>query len=172
MEKLDSTLMSEILDRAKQEQDLRRLGAEEGYSPDIVARLKQVDADNTIFIKEFVHTHGWPKISETGKEVAEAVWLMVQHSPDVNFMEKCLRMMETMLDEVEPTNLVRTIDRVRILKGKPQYYGTHFRQKADGTHEVIRPIEDEENVDERRRALGMPSIREKLEQYDEEIRAR
>jgi hypothetical protein len=44
-------------------------------------------------------------------------------------------------------------------QGKPQIYGTQFTSAADGKL-VLHPIEDAEHVDERRRAVGLPSMAE------------
>ena len=49
-------------------------------------------------------------------------------------------------------------------EGRPQVYGTQMTADQDGAP-VAWPIEDEEHVEERRRAMGMPSIAEYLQAW-------
>ena len=88
-----------------------------------------------------------------------AAWLIAQHTPDKDFLKQCLKLMQENPTEVEPHNLARTIDRVRLAEGKLQYYGTHFGLQPNGRYEVL-PIEDTENVEKRRLAMGLPTIAE------------
>ncbi len=161
MPKYPPSVKDELLHRAKKEQSLRQLWEKDLESQKIIDKIRKVDINNTAFLKKVVKRYGWPKISEVGKKVAMAAWLILQHSPDKKFMEECLSLMEVMPDEVEPTNLARTIDRVRILNGKLQYYGTHFRQKSDGKYEIM-PTEDKKHLEKRRKAMGLPTVEEML----------
>ncbi len=128
-------------------------------------RVRKVDADNTVFLKKLIAEYGWPKISIVGKDVALEAWYIAQHTPDKDFLKECLKLMQQNPNEVEAFNLARTIDRIRLGDGLPQYYGTHFIQSSDGKW-VPQPIEDEDNVDERRAKIGQPSMEEKLKEYN------
>lgn len=149
----------ELLARAAKEQKIRARWEKDWDNKEIQKEAQEADAKNTVFLKKVVKEYGWPKISEVGKDVAMAAWLMLQHSPDKKFMEDCLKLMQKAPHEVEPANLARTIDRVRILNGQKQYYGTHF-EKKDGQWLPI-PIDDEKNVEERRAKMGLPKIEQK-----------
>lgn len=154
----------ELLKRAEAEQALR---AEWGDSDNEELRLKVLaqDTENTIFLKKLIKGAGWPKITKVGKEAAMAAWLIAQHSPDKDFRRLCLELMQEAPDEVEPHNIARTIDRVRIEEGKQQYFGTHFMKSEDGTW-IPMPIEDEEHVEQRRADYGLPTIAEKINEYN------
>ena len=52
--------------------------------------------------------------------------------------------------------LATSVDRVRVSEGKPQVYGTQFHE-VDGVW-VPQPIEDEANVDARRKNVGLPPL--------------
>ena len=54
---------------------------------------------------------------------------------------------------VEPADIAYLEDRLLIMEGKPQIYGTQFRT-IDGVSEPF-PIEDPEHVDERRASVGL-----------------
>jgi hypothetical protein len=108
MTELNPAIKNELLQRAEAEQALRK---EWGDNDNEEIRLKVLaqDADNTIFLKYLIKSKGWPKMSEVGKEVAMAAWLIAQHSPDRAFRKHCLELMQEAPEEVEPQNLVRTI---------------------------------------------------------------
>lgn len=165
MKELSSEIMDELLQRAEAEQALRQQWDDndtEEFRLQVLAR----DNDNTAFLKELVETSGWPTISEVGKEVAMASWLIAQHTPEKTFLRHCLELMLESPDEVEPQNLARTIDRVRIYGGHKQWFGTHFTKSEDGSFAPM-PIEDAEHVDERRARWGLPSIEEKTKEYNQ-----
>lgn len=167
MPKYPPSVKNELIARAQKEQDLRQLWEKDLQNERIREEVRITDDQNTAFLKRVVSKYGWPKVSEVGKKAAESAWLMLQHSPEIKFMEKCLKLMEAMPNEVEPPNLARTIDRVRILKGKFQYYGTHFQQIDNSKYEAM-PIEDREHVEERRKIMKLPPIEEKLKELNQD----
>ena len=57
-------------------------------------------------------------------------------------------------------------DRVRIAEGKPQVYGTQGQTNPDGVL-IPFPIEDEEHVDERPKAIGLEPIVEYFKNMNE-----
>ncbi len=64
--------------------------------------LSELDNDNTEKLKEIVALHGWPTLSKFGKESCQNAWLIVQHSPDIDFQKECLELMKRLPDhEVE-----------------------------------------------------------------------
>jgi Family of unknown function (DUF6624) len=144
--------------------------AREGFSLQMesekVAAIQAIDAKHTARMKAVVAQHGWPGRSLVGDDGAHAAWLLVQHA-EVSFMAQCLPLMDRAVsaDEASPTDYAYLLDRVRMNQGKPQVYGTQFISGADGKL-GLHPIEDPEHVDERRRAVGLPSMAE----YEKKIR--
>ena len=123
---------------------------------------QEVDRDNLAWIKRVVAKHGWPGKSLVGSAAAQSAFLLVQHAAsDHEFMEGCLRKMEAAgRGEVEPMNLAYLTDRVLVLSGKKQKYGTQLTWK-DGVL-IVSPIEDEAVVDERRKAVGLGPLKDYL----------
>lgn len=119
-----------------------------------------VDEVNTARLKEIVATHGWPKVSNVGKEAASAAWLLAQHADhDPEFQAQCLNMMKQLPpNEVDPTNLAYLEDRVRVNTGRPQLYGTQFHRQNGRI--MPQPIEDEAHVEQRRKAIGLKPLSE------------
>jgi len=60
------------------------------------------------------------------------------------------------LKQVKNEHRVMFIDKIRILSGKQQLYGTQYK-KINGKIELL-PTEDIDNLDNRRKELGLPDI--------------
>lgn len=147
---------------AKIDQDMReKLLLGSGHWDD------SVDANNTERMRLIVASIGWPTISKVGEQASSNAWLLVQHADrHVDFQEQCLALMKQQAaGEVTLRNIAMLEDRVRVNKNQPQLYGTQFRQTT-GEHKPLH-IEDEENVDERRKKMGLDSLKENIaEMYE------
>jgi len=127
-----------------------------------------VDQNNTASLKMIVRRMtGWPTISDVGAEAADAAWLIAQHADhDPEFQLECLDLMKAAPEnEVPRPNIARLEDRVRLNMGKPQLYGTQF-DEVYGVF-IPRPIEDLYNVDDRRKAMGLGTLSEGLQEMYE-----
>ena len=99
-----------------------------------------------------------------GKDGAFAVWLLVQHADlSPKFQRKCLDLMAKVPpDEISRSNFAYLTDRVLLAEGKKQLYGTQFTL-TNGVC-TLRPLEDEANVDKRRKDVGLPPLAEYLKE--------
>jgi hypothetical protein len=127
---------------------------------DLGAEIARIDAENTAWMKQVVGDRGWFTYSDVGAEATDAAWLLVQHADDdPEFQRLCLDLMSALsANEVSQTNVALLTDRVRIKEGKKQLYGSQFVIRNDEW--VPLEIEDEENVDARREAVGLPPMSE------------
>lgn len=125
----------------------------------------EVDRSNTARLKVIIDEIGWPTISKVGSEASTAAWLLAQHADsDRPFQERALLMMkECSVIEVAPWNIAFLEDRVLMWKGMPQLYGTQCSYQ-DGVVKPL-PILDEQHVDERRAAAGLPPLAEYLAEF-------
>ncbi len=133
-----------------------------------------VDRKNTDAMKEIIGQIGWPTTSKVGNDASRAAWLLVQHADhEPQFQERCLVFLKEQTEgEVRLQDVAYLEDRVRVNTGRPQPYGTQFRETRNPDGQVVaygpRPIEDPERVNERRAAMGL----EPLEDYTEMITKR
>jgi hypothetical protein len=134
----------------------------------LLMRMTEADAQNTMWLDEIIKQHGWPTKSLVGEDGAQAAFLIVQHSPAPQFQKKCLELLEKAVgqNEADMINLAYLTDRIRIFEGKPQVYGTQGQTYADGLI-IPCPIEDEEHVDERRQSIGLEPIAEYFKSMNE-----
>ena len=63
--------------------------------------------------------------------------------------------------DIEKRFFALLVNRVRVRKGQRQLYGSQLTQLANDTFEIY-PIEDEINVDIRRREMGMEPLAESV----------
>jgi len=155
-------LREQLLKRAAEDQRIRT-----SPQPNIL-EWHRIDADNTAFMKTVIENHGWPGNSMVGSDGALAAWLLVQHADsDVAFQKKCLELLIQAVEKKEalPEHMAYLTDRVLVWEGKPQRYGTQFHM-VNGEL-VPQPIEDEANVDARRKQVGLPSLAEYARQMRE-----
>jgi hypothetical protein len=122
----------------------------------------EIDRVNTTRLKQIVAQVGWPTVSRVGREASSAAWLLVQHAPDdLDFMRHCLELMkQAEPGEVKLSNVAFLEDRVRILQGRPQLYGTQFCNTGDGYQPL--PIENPDSVDERRSSMELDTLAENV----------
>ena len=53
-----------------------------------------LDTESTEFLRTIVTAIGWPTLRMVGSKASTAAWLLLQHSPDIDFMEHCLELMK------------------------------------------------------------------------------
>ena len=150
-DRLFESVKNELLQASAEDQKMRNdvKDGKKEFDP-------QVDIKNTDKLKRIILEMGWPTKSKFGEEAAHAAWMIAQHSDkETAFQRLCLEAMKNLSeDEIEKADLALLEDRVRIKEGKPQLYGTQFSVSEDGKFEP-EPIEDENNLDKRRKEMGL-----------------
>ncbi len=124
-------------------------------------KLHDVDRKNLVRMKQIVKRFGWPGKSLVGSDGAQAAWLLVQHADaDVAFQKRCLALIIAAVKqgEASPEQMAYLTDRVRVAERKKQVYGTQFHE-VNGKQEPF-PIENEAQLDHRRKEVGMPPMAE------------
>ena len=128
----------------------------DGYHPEMQA----VHDANAAALQAILEEHGWPTAALAGNEGAHGAWLIAQHAialPD--FQRACLVALESAASsgrapQWQPAML---LDRILVLEGKPQLYGTQFDWDEAGEMSPL-PIEHADTVDRRRADLGLPPL--------------
>jgi hypothetical protein len=165
-----TTLATELIAMAEEDQRVRaELLAEgtlfDGYQP----RMAEVHHRNALRLAAIMRDVGWPGRSRVGARAADAAWLVLQHAiGDPEVMRRGLELVRAAatIGDVDPIQVAMLEDRIRTYSGLPQRYGTQFDWDDRGEMNP-RPIEDPEHVDERRRAIGLPPLAEKLREIRE-----
>jgi hypothetical protein len=145
----------------KGEQQLR---SERVDSPDdlqFAEHIAEIDAQNITWLETIIEQQGFPGLSVVDVDGLQAMFLLIQHSPNFEFQKKCLALMELALPqgESDPVHVAYLTDRILMREGKPQIYGTQGSSLENGVI-VPHPIEGEEHVNERRKAIGLEPVEE------------
>ena len=131
------------------------LGTDEYYP-----KIRQIHERNTSRIKEIIKENGWPGNDLVGTHGADAAWYITQHSVlDTEFMNSCLPLLQDAVanKQAEGRHLVFLLDRTLTMAGKPQKYGTQFKNNEEGKT-ISFPIENPEIVDDLRADLGLETL--------------
>lgn len=151
----DEAIAAELVVMAERDQAMRRQAARDrSLSPAVL------DRPHTERLREIISRIGWPTRSRVGDDAEHAAWLIAQHAiHDPGFQERCLGLMRQQpASEVCPQHAAYLEDRINVLAGRPQRYGTQLVEH-DGAL-VPSPLASEANVDELRRSVGLGPLAE------------
>ncbi len=156
-------LRENLLLMEKQDQEARMFLTSSGLrinpsSPESM-RMRAVDSANLKRLKHIVTQDGFPTAEMVGLDGVGAAWLLTVHAADdPDFQEKVLKLTKEHVrrGEVSSDQVALLTDDLLSARGKPQRYGTNFVLR-DGELKPA-PMEDEANVDKRRRAAGLGTL--------------
>lgn len=114
-----------------------------------------LDKLHTEQLKDIIQDIGWPTISKVGKSASEAAWIIAQHAmDDPTFMQHCLVLMKEVENEIEKWQIAYLMDRLLMIEGKPQLYGTQYKKDEAGAMRMWK-VEDPNQLDVRRKEIGL-----------------
>ncbi|HCQ12718.1 DUF6624 domain-containing protein [Flavobacterium sp.] len=127
--------------------------------------MKSLHNENAKILDTIINVIGYPTIDKVGEEANEAAWLIIQHSIEQpKFMKKCAELLEIAVKErkADRKSLAFLTDRIAVLEGTPQLYGTQFDWDEYG---MLSPnhFDDVIKVNERRKLLGFNTLEEQTE---------
>jgi hypothetical protein len=153
-EKLTDELLSMVVEDHRVRAKLVSDGSLfEGYHP----LMQEIHERNAARLMVILENHGWPGRSLVGEKAAEAAWLILQHAignPTLQRLGLSLLKEAATKGEIPLIQVAMLEDRIRVNEGKRQRYGTQFDWDKNGQMSPL-PIEDEGNVDMRRREIGL-----------------
>ena len=114
-------------------------------------------------VEALVARKGWPLAGQVGKEAAMGAYLVVMHSQD-GAQKKYLPAVKAACEagELPWVRYANMVDRSLFNENLPQRYGTHTRYNERTKTEELYPLEDASRVDEWRKEVGLPPLREAL----------
>jgi hypothetical protein len=156
-------------DKRKQITKIREAARAKGEEPDkaemaqLWQEIGEQDKKNQARVTELLDKHGWLSKAQVGSLAANAIYLVVQHSPPA-MQEKYLPMMRQAAEagELQKSSLALTEDRVLMRQNKPQLYGSQVKT-IDGVD--LATVADPDNLDSRRKAMGLEPICAYLERF-------
>jgi hypothetical protein len=136
-----------------------QLGA--GYNEE----MQELHNKNAQVLHDIIQIIGYPTIDKVGQEASDASWLVIQHAiGQPGFMRMCVSLLEDAVNEhrADAKQLAYLTDRIAVLEGKLQLYGTQFDWDENG-YLSPNPIDDRVTVNERRKIFGLNTLEEQTE---------
>ncbi|MBI2475822.1 MAG: hypothetical protein HYV67_01090 [Candidatus Taylorbacteria bacterium] len=122
--------------------------------------LEKINLGHTAILKKIIAKHGFSFKNSTSEKAYASAFLITQHSDDLGFMERVRRIFSGSSGaQINKSDLGYLIDRIKVLKGLPQVYGTQYKKTRAGKITFF-DIKDIKNLDKRRKKLGMETLNE------------
>lgn len=128
------------------------------------AKMQAVDAENQAVVFEILDSIGWPQnLSDTA---SSAIFLVIDHA-ELDAQQKYLHLIKQAAKngDLAKSDCATLEDRILMGLNKPQIYGTQtkfFIHNGQQSPNYIWPIADNENVNNIRSEIGLPTIEEYL----------
>lgn len=157
----NSKLRAELLGMAEMDDELRsQITADKMRDTEFMTELlDELQAREVKFaarMSEILHEFGWPGEGMVGSDGAASAWILVGHG-DIDLQERAVELIkQTENSGVAEADLAEITDRVLVGRGRPQLYGTQFRQFHGRL--VQEPVDNADSVDARRARLGLPAM--------------
>jgi hypothetical protein len=140
-------------------------GEREAANTAMWAPLMAMDERLLAELLPMVPADGWFRKSVYGEQAASAAFLIIQHS-DIEQWRRFVPVLEPLVatGEINGSQYGLMYDRLAVNEGRPQRYGTQMTCKA-GKWVIDREnLEDPDNADARRAAIGFPGTLAEYEQ--------
>ena len=133
----------------------------------LVKLMRVQDSAHLATISRILDEKGWVGIDRIGQIANNTFFLVIQHS-DLKTQQKYLPLMRKAVKEgkTEPDLLALLEDRVALGEGRKQVYGSQVNWNQYTNQHYVAPLEDPDNVDVRRREVGLDPMAHYLKQWD------
>ncbi len=125
-------------------------------------------SSHSAYLRTILRLFGWPSANRAGAYLAQNAWLLTRHGDATPALQLCvLKLIERQASTpAERTNLAYLTDHVLLARGEPQMYGTQVT--VDDLRGLASPrtLRDPENVDARRRAVGLGPLADYLRGFE------
>ena len=170
--KLESLYESDLAERLKVMPYIRKNDLASPAVKDLLKAQSERDAKNMEILDSIIEDHGWPRKVEVGEKGIRAAFMVIQHA-NLTYQKKYLPLIVDAVErgEMAAKFLAMLKDRIRIGEGKPQIYGTQLKRNDLG-HLEPHPIENENNVHNRRKVVGLQPLQDYLNSFNTESSGR
>ncbi|MEU8592253.1 DUF6624 domain-containing protein [Streptomyces globisporus] len=134
---------------------------------------RHTDYRNAVFLGRLIGDYGWPDLPLVGQDAAEAAYLIALHAdPRRDIQVAAMREMYQAVRRgtASMRDWVHLHDRILCADGAPQVYGTQHQLGPDGIP-VRLPVRNPEELDVRRREVGLPPAAEALASLRQKLAA-
>lgn len=132
----------------------------------IISVMRYKDSIHLVIVSKILDEKGWVGKDKIGKLANNTFFIVIQHS-DLKTQQKYLPVMRTALKEgnTEASWLALLEDRVALGEGRKQIYGSQIFWNEKTNKSYVAPLEDPDNVDKRRKEVGLGPLSRYLKQW-------
>ncbi len=129
--------------------------------------MNRIDSINHKKIVRILDSKGWVGSDVVGNKANQALFLVVQHA-DLEMQKKYLPIMREAVQKgnANASSLALLEDRIALREGRKQIYGSQVGRIPETTEHYVLPLQDPENVDERRATVGLGPLSEYLQNWE------
>jgi hypothetical protein len=139
----------------------KQYGFESEQVKSLWSKMAAVDSVNLIKVKAILDRHGWLGAQEVGQQGNLTLFLVIQHADSATQVQYLPVMREAAKKgKAKPSQLALLEDRVALKQGRKQIYGSQIIRNPQTGQFSVQPLEDPDNVDKRRAAVGLPPLAE------------
>jgi hypothetical protein len=141
-------------------------------SKEELAFAKKRNAQDSINLIEvnaiFKRYNGYPTKKQVGTKYVSTPFMVIQHDPN-DKQETYLPMLKAAAEagDLNFKTLALLIDRVKVQKGKKQLYGTQLFYNNASKKYDISPVENPETLNDLRKSIGLGTIEDYVNGYNE-----
>lgn len=130
------------------------------------AIINKKDSSNTRVVRSILDKYGWLGEDAVGNRGASTLFLVIQHADRIT-QENYLPMIREAVKQgkASGSSLALLEDRVALKQGKRQIYGSQIGRDNDTKLYFVLPLEDPDNVDQRRASVGLPPLAEYVSRW-------
>ncbi|GJL50022.1 MAG: hypothetical protein NPIRA01_12490 [Nitrospirales bacterium] len=167
---MNPQLRQTLLDLQRADHDMRvRLLKEDKLFQGYAKEMATVHEQNAKHLQSIIEEFGWPGQSLVGEDGARAAWLIAQHAIGLPaFQRNSLKLIHQAVKQNDMSAWTEAYltDRIRFNERRPQVYGTIFDWDENDKLSPW-PIEDCENVERRRKEVGMLPLEDDIQKMRE-----
>ncbi|MDR1347372.1 MAG: hypothetical protein LBJ63_02930 [Prevotellaceae bacterium] len=161
--KLDSMYREDRLCRLEIDEAEQKYGRNSKEVQELFSMMNKKNSDNVVEVTKILDERGWLGPDIIGERGSKTLFLVMQRA-DMQTQENYFHVMEKAVQQgdADPADLALLEDRIALKYGKPQIYGSQIGiDLKTGKYYVI-PLEDPDNVDERRLKVGLGKYKDYL----------
>lgn len=168
---MNAGLKKQLISLKDKEIELRQSILSEGTLYDgYDARMESLHIENAEKLDNIISEHGWPGRSLVGREGADAAIMLAQNAISKPALQRrFLEFVRLAVEQGEATAIQMAClqDRILFNEGKPQQFGMLFDWDESGN--LFTNVDDVEDANKRRKALGLMTIEEATKKHKQEI---
>ena len=136
---------------------------------DLIKKMNLQDSVNMLVIGNILNNFGWLSKEQTSEDANDALFLVIQHAPLQAQLKYLPLMKQAVADrKAKATDYALLVDRTNMYQGKFQIYGSQLNYDTKGGLHIF-PITDEPNVNKRRKSVGLPSMQDYLNLFNQSL---